>query len=174
MKKFLMGAAAFCCMMFSSVALTACGSDDKDDSGNNDPYAPKETILNVRCAESQDFLDVYNVTVTINGESETISSDSWSKSVKSNGLPAHYSINVKMSKKAGKDWDASKSYSYTLPAISYNIHLVKANGESGVIALKEASDFVMGGKFIDLAIEKFGEYSAEYDVDKYGKVTSNN
>lgn len=173
MKKFMMGAAAFCCMLFSSVALTACGSDDNDDSGKTDPFAPKEALLEVWCAENQEFLDVCDVTVTINGQSETITSASWSKSVKSNGLPAHFSINVKMSKKAGKDWEAGKSYNFTLPAIKYKISTIRVNGETAEWTLKEPNNRSTDGKFIDLALEKFGEFTAEYDIDKNGKLPRN-
>ena len=171
MKKFMIGAAAFCCMMISSVALTACGSDDNDDSGKTDPYAPKETVMNVWCSESQDVLDVCDATVTINGETETITSAKWSKTLKSNGLPAHYSISVKVTKKAGKDWDSNKSYNYSNPAVSLHINLIKNNVESGVLVINEASNGSAGGKLMDSLYEGFKEYSVEYDIDKYGKVT---
>ena len=175
MKKFMMGAAAFCCMLFSSVALNACGSDnnDDDDSGKTDSFAPKEALLEVWCAEKQEFLDVYDVTVTINGQSETISSSTWSKSVKSNGLPTHYSINVKMTKKAGKDWEADKMYDFTLPAIKYKISVIRVNGETAEWTLKEPQNRSLGGKFMDLTLEKFGEFTAEYDIDKNGKLPRN-
>ena len=176
MKKFMIGAAAFCCMLFSSVALTACGSDDNDndDSGKTDPYALKEIVMEVKFKEPQDMLDVCDAKVTVNGETETVTSADWTKSVKTTVLPAHFSISLKMSKKAGKDWEAGKMYEFAYPPVEYAIKLVRANGEISTIASTPSTSHggFPGGQEMDIALSKISEYSIEYDVDKNGKATS--
>lgn len=171
----MIGAAAFCCMMISSMALTACGSDDNDDSSKTDPYAPKEIVMDVEFNEPQDILDVCDATVTINGETETITSANWSKTVKATALPAHFSINVKISKKAGKDWESGKMYEFDYPPVEYAIKMVRVNGETARLAMSTASVHAgfPGGPEMDIAIKKIAEYSVEYTIDQSGKLTSN-
>ena len=90
-------------------------------------------------------------------------------------LPAHFSISVKMSKKAGKDWEAGKMYDYTYPPVEYAIKLVWVNGEISTIASTSATSHggFPGGQEMDIVLSKISEYTAEYDVDKNGKLTRN-
>lgn len=182
MKKFMMGAAAFCCMVISMVALTACGSDSSSDSGSDsgsggDTYALKGAVMEVKFREPQDILEVCDVKVTINGAEEAVTSSDWTKTVKLDALPAHFSVQVKMTKKEGKDWDPEKTYSiFVSEPLAQYIYVINNKGDK-VFTYKHgvSNNFptdIKGVAQMDIAMEHFGEYSGEYTINKNGEEVS--
>lgn len=173
MKKFMMGAAAFCCMIISSVALTACGDDNNEDSEPViNPNAPKEAVMEVKFLESQDILDVCDATVACNGGTEeTVTTPKWTKTIKTNELPTHFSVKAKLTKKAGKDWDPEKNYFAYLIPVSVTVYTLNAEGTKRTLVDNNNvnnSGHYKGNGAIDIAFEVFSNYSAEYTINKNG------
>lgn len=105
MKKYLMGAAAICCMMISGVALTACGDDDEPTNPTEDK-TPAKVTMKFEYTLSQDVIDYCDVVVTYNDgtgvKTETMTSTTWSKTVSAK-LPATFSFSKKVTLKSSKD-----------------------------------------------------------------------
>ena len=172
MKKFMMGAATFCCMMITGVALTACGSDDSGGNDNN-PSALKGVIMEVKFLEPEDVLDVCDATISLNdGAEEAITSPNWTKRVTYNGLPAHFSIDMKMTKKDGKDWDNEKIYSVYILPVSYSLSVFNAKGDTAIVVPHYVStpQNYKGVQQMDIAFKKFKEYSNNITLQKDGTV----
>ena len=86
--------------------------------------------MEVKFLEPEDVLDVCDATISLNdGAEEAITSPNWTKRVTYNGLPAHFSIDMKMTKKDGKDWDNEKIYSVYILPVSYSLSVFNAKGE---------------------------------------------
>ena len=178
MKKFLMGAAAFCCML-TSVALTSCGKDKDEPQVDEDVnvVSYKETVMVVDFNESSEILEICDATVSVNGgAAETITSPDWSKTVKTDKLPATFSVEVKMNKKEGKEWDSEKSYKVYLDPVSVTIYHVFSNGTKSTIL--DPINFNTSGGFtsiaaLDLVLKKISSYSYDFVIDKDGKLTMN-
>ena len=166
MKKFLMGAAAICCMMMSGVLLSACGSDDNDSGTPTNPDAFKSIVMEVKFMEPQEVLDVCEATVSVNGEEETVTKAGWTKTVKSDVLPAFFSINVSMTKKSGKDWDPETSYTaYTCP-VNYVIYTLTASGKKTTITeSSNTSGTFKGGEKMDIMFKEFSNYSVNFTIN---------
>ena len=81
-------------------------------------------------------------------------------------LPAFFSINVKMTKKSGKDWDPETSYTaYTCP-VNYVIYTLTASGKKRTIT--ESSN--TSGTFkcdekLDIMFKEFSNYSVNFTIN---------
>ena len=121
MKKYLIGAAAICCMLISGVALTACGGDDEPSNSTEDKK-PAKVAMKFNYSLSQDVLDYCDVVITYNdgtgAKTETMTSTTWSKTVSAQ-LPVDFSFSRKVTLKSGKDitkatsLTISRNYSYS-------------------------------------------------------------